>query len=81
MAPILPTVPGEYEVIFEGILGDTAVEAKTHVEEVQPIDTLAFPVEDSSELSSGAPDWLIWLSLLMGLIGVGLGVTALRKSS
>jgi hypothetical protein len=80
MAPILPTVPGEYEVIFEGILGDTAVEAKTHVEEVQPIDTLAFPVEDSSEPSSGAPDWLVWLSLLMGLIGVGLGVTALRKS-
>ena len=80
MAPILPTVPGEYEVIFEGILGDTAVEAKTHVEEVQPIDTLAFPAGDSSGLSRGAPDWLVWLSLLIGLIGVGLGVTALRTS-
>jgi hypothetical protein len=28
IAPLLPTVPGEYSVIFGGSLGDTAVEAR-----------------------------------------------------
>jgi hypothetical protein len=81
MAPILPTVPGEYEVEFGGTLGNTPVDAHTHVEEVEPADTLAFPAVDST--ASGAvagADWLIWLSLLVGLIGVGLGVIALRKT-
>jgi len=80
VAPILPTIPGEYEVILNGSLGDTAVDAKTHVEEVQPIDTLAFPVVDSSQQNMGT-NWLVWLSILIGLIGVGVGVTALRKAS
>ena len=80
MAPILPTVPGEYEVILGGILDDMAVEAENHVEEVQPIDVLAFPAVDSTRQSAAA-DWLFWLSILIGLIGTGLGVTALRKAS
>ena len=81
VAPILPTVPGEYEVLFGGSLGDTAVDAHTHVEEVEPADALAFPSMDSS--ANGSNDglgWLVWLSLLIGLVGVGLGVTALRKA-
>ena len=80
MSPILPTVPGQYEVIFGGILGDTAVEADTHLDEVQPIDVLAFPAVDSAR-TSAATDWLIWLSILVGLVGVGLGVTALGRAS
>ena len=80
VAPILPTIPGEYEVILNGSLGDTAVDAKTHVEEVQPIDTLAFPVVDSSQQNMGT-NWLVWLSILIGLIGVGVGLTALRRAS
>jgi len=80
MAPILPTIAGEYEIILSGSLGDTAVDAETHIEEVQPIDTLAFPTVDSATQNTGA-DWLVWLSILIGLIGVGLGVTALRKAS
>ena len=80
IAPILPTIPGEYQVIFNGALGDTAVEAETHVEEVQPIDVLAFPAVDPAQQSGGA-DWLVWLSILIGLTGVGLGVAALRKAS
>jgi len=80
VAPILPTIPGEYEVLFGGSLGDTAVDAHTHVEEVEPADALAFPSMDAStNRSTAGPDWLVWLSLLIGLIGVGLGVTALRK--
>ena len=81
VAPILPTIPGEYEVIFGGTLGDTAVDAHTHVEEVEPADTLAFPSVDPAQPSSAGSDWLVWLSLLIGLIGVGIGVTALRKAS
>jgi hypothetical protein len=78
-APILPTIPGEYEVILSGSLGDTAVDAKTHVEEVQPIDTLAFPSVDSARQAAWN-EWLLWLSIMIGLIGVGVGVTALRKA-
>lgn len=80
IAPILPTIPGEYELIFSGSLGDTVVDAKTTVEEVQPIDTLAFPIADSARQTAW-DEWLLWLSILIGLIGVGIGVTALRKAS
>jgi len=82
VAPILPTVPGEYTVILGGALGDTAIDAQTHVEEVQPATTLAFPVVDSSQPSAdlGVMNWLIYLSLLIGMIALILGVMALRKS-
>jgi hypothetical protein len=82
VAPILPTIPGEYTVILGGILGDTAVDADTHVEEVQPADTLQFPSVASAEQSAdlGVMNWLIYLSLLIALIALVLGVMALRKS-
>lgn len=82
VAPILPTVPGEYTVILGGTLGDTAVDAETHVEEVQPTDTLQFPSVASAEQTAdlGMMNWLIYLSLLIGLIALILGVMALRKS-
>jgi hypothetical protein len=77
VAPILPTLPGEYEVLFGGTLGATAVDAHTHVEEVQPADTIQFPTVESAQ--AGGSAWLTWLSLLIGLIGVGLGFTALGR--
>ena len=80
VGPILPTIPGEYDLILGGSLGDTTVAAETHVEEVQPADTLAFPSVNAAR-QSGKTDWLVWLSILIGLIGVGTGVTALRKAS
>ena len=81
VAPILPTVAGEYSVIFGGMLGNTAVDAETHVEEVQTADTLQFPSVASAEQSAdlGAINWLIYLSLLIALIALVLGVMALRK--
>jgi hypothetical protein len=81
VAPILPTVAGEYSVILGGMLGDTAVDAETHIEEVQTADTLQFPSVASAEQSAdlGAINWLIYLSLLIGLIALVLGVMALRK--
>jgi hypothetical protein len=82
VAPILPTVPGEYTVLLGGALEDTAVDAQTHVEEVEPATTLAFPVLDSSQQSTdlGVMNWLIYLSLLIGMIALILGVMALRKT-
>jgi len=81
VAPILPTVAGEYSIIFGGMLDDTAVDAETHVEEVQTADTLQFPSVASTEQSAdlGAINWLIYLSLLIALIALVLGVMALRK--
>lgn len=82
VAPILPTVAGQYTVILGGKLGDTAVSADVTPEEVQSADTLQFPSVSAADqsASAGVTQWLIYLSLLIGLIGVGLGVAALRKS-
>ena len=81
VAPILPTVAGEYSVLFGGTLGDTVVAAETHVEEVQTADILQFPSVASAEQSAdlGMMNWLIYLSLLIALIALVLGVMALRK--
>ena len=80
IAPILPTIPGKYTISLGGKLGDTDVKADVEPEEIQPADTLQFPVVDTPQKGASA-DWLVWLSMLIGLIGVGVGVTALRKAS
>ena len=82
VAPILPTVAGEYTLKLGGTLGETVVDAEVHPEEVLPADTLQFPSAESAEQSAnaGMTNWLIYLSLLIGLIALGLGVTALRKA-
>jgi hypothetical protein len=85
-AVLLPTIPGQYTVVFGGQLGVTAVDAHVEPEEVAQADSIQFPVSypvpqstDTVGAGTGATAWLVWLSLLVGLIGVGLGVTALRK--
>jgi hypothetical protein len=83
MAPILPTVQGEYTVIFGGTLGDTAVEAETHVEEVQPADTLAFPnIESTAQETNtfGITEWLAIAGFVSGLAGLVLSLVNMRKS-
>jgi hypothetical protein len=79
---ILPTVAGQYMLVFSGQLGDTLVEAHGEPEEVSPADSLQFPSVESANQSAnvGATNWLIYLSLLIGLIALGLGVSALRKT-
>jgi hypothetical protein len=81
-APILPMVAGEYTIKLGGTLGETAVDVEVHPEEVLPADTLQFPSAESSEqsASAGITNWLIYLSLMVGLIALGLGVIALRKA-
>jgi hypothetical protein len=80
VAPILPTVPGQYTVTLGGTLGDTAVDAQVEPEEVAPADTLQFPSAAPQSANVGMMNWLIYLSLLVGLIALVLGVMALRKA-
>ena len=82
VAPILPTTPGKYTVNLGGKLGSTDVKADVQPEEVQSADVLQFPSVTPSDQSSnsGVKSWLIYLSLLIGLIALVLGVMALRKS-
>lgn len=81
-ASILPTVAGEYTLKLGGTLDQTVVDVEVHPEEVLPADTLQFPSVESAEqnTNAGVTNWLIYLSLLIGLIALGLGVTALRKA-
>ena len=81
-APILPTLAGEYTLKLGGTLGETAVNAEVHPEEVQPADTLQFPSVESAEQSraAGVTNWLIYLSLMVALIALGVSVSALRKA-
>ena len=83
VAPILPTVAGEYTVMLGGMLGDTLVNAETQVEEVQPAEMLQFPILNSEQQSNdlGLMNWLLYLSLLIGMIALILGVMALRSKS
>jgi hypothetical protein len=80
-APIIPTVPGQYTIHFGGTLGDTAMEADVEPEEVQPADTLQFPstAPQAQSADLGTMNWLIYLSLLIGLVALVLGVMALRQ--
>ena len=83
IAPILPTIPGQYTLILGGKLGDTNVDnVEAEPEEVAPADTLQFPkvapVDQSTETTT--TNWLVYLSLLIGLIAMGLGIMALRKT-
>lgn len=81
-APLLPTVPGEYMIKLGGSLGDTAVDAEVHPEEVALANTIQFPAAESTQqtTNTGAAAWLTWLAVLLGLVGIGVGVTALRKA-
>jgi hypothetical protein len=82
VAPILPTVPGQYTVSLGGKLGDTDVKVDVEPEEVEAADVLQFPSAASGEPGAnlGMLNWLLYLSLLIGLIALVLGVMALRKS-
>jgi len=82
VAPILPTIPGEYSLIFGGSLGDTAVDqVEVQPEEVQTADVLQFPNVETTDQSAGLDNtnWLIYLSLLIGVVALALGGLALRR--
>jgi len=81
IAPLIPTVPGKYTVKLGGTLGNTAVDTSVEPEEIGAADTLQFPNAAAGEESanSGMTNWLLYLSLLIGVIALVLGILALRK--
>ena len=83
-ATILPTIAGLYALKFSGTVGDTPVDTEVELEEVQPEDAVQFPGGASTESAQqnaavATSEWLTWLAVLLGLVGIGLGVAALRK--
>jgi hypothetical protein len=83
-ATVLPAIPGIYSLKFSGTLGDTSVDEEVELEEVQAVASVQFPsgasANSPAQSAAGTADWLVWLTLLLGLLGVGLGAMALRKS-
>ena len=87
IAPILPTIPGQYTVQLRGKIGDgTDVNLDVQPEEVVSSDTLAFPSNQNgdgqrggSTGSLGLTTWLSGGALLIALIALVLGIIALRK--
>lgn len=83
VAPILPTIPGQYTLTLSGKLGDTDVKnVEVEPEEVETADTLQFPSVESSvtRTDSGTTQWLIYLSILIGLIALMLSLGAIRAT-
>ena len=83
-ATVIPSIPGLYSLKFSGTVGDTAVDKEVELEEVQPADAVSFPRGASTETTQenvavGTADWVIWLSLLLGILGVALGALALQR--
>jgi hypothetical protein len=81
-ATVLPTIPGLYSLDFSGTLEGTTVDTEVELEEVQAADVVQFPGAASTQqqpADTGVADWLIWFSLLLGLLGVGLSAIALTK--
>jgi hypothetical protein len=84
VAPILPTIPGQYTVQLRGKVGDTDANADVQIEEVESADVLAFPslAASQSQQNSGLnwSDWLAVIGLVSGLGGLTLGFLAFRRS-
>lgn len=83
VAPILPTIPGQYALMFGGKLGETDVNnVEVEPEEVETADALLFPNVPATEQSANTDmtNWLLYLSILIGLIALGLGMMAVRKT-
>lgn len=83
-ATVIPSIPGLYSLKFSGTLGDTSVDSEVELEEVQTPDAVQFPSAASiaskdPDMAAGTADWLVWLSVLLGLVGIGLGAIALRR--
>jgi hypothetical protein len=85
VAPIIPTIPGEYTVQLRGKLGDTDVNLDVQPEEVATADTLAFPsTSGAGQRGAGGGfrlgDWIAIGALVIALAALVLGFVALKKN-
>jgi hypothetical protein len=81
IAPILPTIPGQYTVQLRGQLDGTDISADVQPEEVVPSDSLTFPSAAISQ-NNGLTwnEWLSILGLIAGLAGLTLALLAYRRT-
>jgi len=82
IAPILPTVPGQYTVQLRGQLDSTSISEDVQPEEVVSSDELAFPGASHRQGNAGLSwsEWLSVLGVISGLAGLTLAFLAFRKS-
>jgi hypothetical protein len=83
IAPILPTVAGQYTVQLRGQLGSTDINEDVDPEEVVASDELAFPSQTAPESQNSSMGWSQWLSIIgiiSGLAGLVLGALAFQKT-
>jgi hypothetical protein len=84
VAPILPTVAGQYTVQLRGQLDTTDINEDVDPEEVDSADTLEFPSAEASQTQSrGGLAWSDWLAIVgaaSGLAGLIIALLALRRS-
>ena len=84
VAPILPTIPGEYTVRLSGNLGDsTNISGEVQPEEVESADELQFPKVANSQSQTaefGLTGWLAVIGMVCGLVGLVVALVALRKN-
>ena len=83
VAPILPTVAGEYTVNVVGKLGETDINVQVQPEEVEAANTLEFPKSSQSQQGTGLGlvGWLAIAGLVSGLAGLALSLMNMRKRS
>jgi hypothetical protein len=83
IAPILPTIPGQYTVQLRGQLDTTDISSDVQPEEVVSSDTLAFPSAANSKPQTSGGGWSVWVSivaLIAGLAGLIVAWLAFRKA-
>ncbi len=82
IAPILPTIPGQYTIQLRGQLDTTNISQDVSPEEVLPSDTLAFPNMDASQQSSSFSwsEWLPIIGLIVGVAALIMAILAFRKN-
>jgi hypothetical protein len=82
IAPILPTLPGQYTVQLRGQLDSTSISEDVQPEEVVSSDELAFPGASHRQGNAGLSwsEWLSVLGVIIGLAGLTLAFLAFRKS-
>jgi hypothetical protein len=82
VAPVLPSIPGQYTVQLSGKLGDTDMSTKVEPEKVQAPEVIQFPLVEVSSQNNGLglPGWLALLGILLGFVGIGIGTLAYRKN-
>lgn len=80
IAPIIPTVAGEYTIQLRGKIANEVVDSDVAIEEVTPTDSLAFP-NVPGQPTQPAPIRLVdWVGIGALVVALAALVLSLRKS-